>query len=153
VSRVEEVVSADGTSVRRKPIAGDMRWDGTSWKRWSGRRWTRAAYSLHPELLTDPGSFQQRPPITEKRRHRALSLAVEDQVAANAATVVLDGPSGVVLAYRRPVSHFLHAVMTLLTGGLWAVVWLALALGAREDRVRLEADLWGNVWARPVAAA
>jgi hypothetical protein len=82
-----------------------------------------------------------------------LSLAVEDQVAANAATVIHDGPSGVVLAYRRPVSHVFHAVMTLLTGGLWAVVWLALALGRREDRVRLEADQWGNVWAQPVAAA
>lgn len=151
--RVEEVVSADGTHVRRKPIAGDVRWDGTSWRRWSGRRWTRALYSLHPELLTDPCPFQQQPPVAAKRRHRALSLAVEDQVAANAAVVIFDGPSGVVLAYRRPVSHFFHGVMTLLTGGLWAVVWLAFALGRREDRVRLEADQWGNVWGRPVAAA
>jgi hypothetical protein len=151
--RVQEIVSADGTHVRRKPIAGDLRWDGTSWQRWSGRQWTRAAYALHPELLTYPGPFQQQPPVPERRRHRALSLAVEDHVAANAATVILDGPSGVVLAYRRPVSHFFHAVMTLLTGGLWAVVGLAFALGKREDRVRLEADAWGNVWARPVAAA
>ena len=82
-----------------------------------------------------------------------MSLAVEDQVAASAATVILRGPSGAVLAYRRPVPHAFHGVMTLVTGGLWAVVWLALALGKREDRVRLEADEWGNVWARPVAAA
>ena len=151
--KVQEVVNADGARVRRQPIAGDLRWDGTSWKRWDGGRWTRAAYSLHPELLSDPGPLHQRPPVADQRRRRALSLAVEDQVAAHAATVVHDGPSGVVLAYRRPVSHFFHAVMTLLTGGLWAVVWLALALGKREDRVRLEADQWGNVWPRPVAAA
>ena len=150
--RIQEVVSADGAYARRKPMAGDLHWDGTSWKRWSGRQWTRAAYSLHPELLTDPCPLQQHPPVAESRRHRVLSLAVEDQVAANAATVILDGPSGVVLAYRRPVSHFSHAVMTLLTGGLWGAVWLGLALGNREDRVRLEADQWGNVWARPVAA-
>jgi hypothetical protein len=130
-----------------------MRWDGTEWKRWSGRRWTRAAYSLHPELLTDPVRLQEPPPVTEERRHRALALAVEDQVAAQGAFVILEGPSGVVLAYRRPVAHLFHAVMTLLTGGLWIVVWLALALGRREDRVRLEADQWGNVWAQAVATA
>ena len=82
-----------------------------------------------------------------------MALGVEDQVTTNRATVVFDGPSGVVLAYRRPISHLFHAAMTLVTGGLWSVVWLALALGRREDRVRLEADRWGNVWARPVAGA
>ncbi len=58
-----------------------------------------------------------------------------------------------VLAYPRRVSHGMHAGLTLLTGGLWAVVWLALALGRREDRVRLEADAWGNVWVGLVASA
>ncbi len=130
-----------------------MRWDDTERKRWSGRRWTRTAYSLHPELLTAPTRLQERPPLTEERRHRALGLAVEDQVAVQDASVILDGPSGVVLAYRRPVSHLFHAVMTLFTGGLWIVVWLAVALGGRENRVRLEADPWGNVWAQPVATA
>jgi hypothetical protein len=84
---------------------------------------------------------------------RALSLAVEDQVTTSGATLVLDGPHGVVLAYRRPVAHVFHALMTLITAGLWAVVWLAIALGRREDRVRLEVDAWGNIWPRPIAGA
>jgi hypothetical protein len=153
VPRVQEVISSDGEVVRRKPRLGDMRWDGTEWMRWSGRRWARAAYSLHPELLTEQVRLQERPPVTDERRQLALALAVDDQVAAQAASVILDGPRGVVLAYRRPVSHLFHAVMTLLTGGLWIVVWLTLALGRREDRIRLEADPWGNVWAQPVASA
>lgn len=152
VPRSHEVISTDGHVVRRKPRAGDMRWDGTTWLRWSGRRWTRAAYSLHPESLRNPDALHGRPPIQEQSRRRALALAVDDQVATNAATVVLDGPSGVVLGYRRPVAHFFHALMTLVTGGLWAVVWLAIALGRREDRVRLEVDEWGNVWPQPVAS-
>ena len=106
-----------------------MRWDGKLWRRWSGRRWARAAYSLHPERLTNPAPFYQEAPIEESRRHRALALAVEDQVATNAATVILDGPSGVALAYRRPIAHLAHAIATLLTGGLWAAVWIAVALG------------------------
>lgn len=147
------MVAVDGTAVRRKPVAGDVRWDGTVWRRWSGRRWAQAAYSLDPDRLEQPARLDAGTPVGEGRRRRALMLAVEDQVVANGATVVLDGPHGVVLAYPRAVSHVFHAVMTLVTAGLWIVVWLALALGRGQRRVRLEADDWGNVWARPVAGS
>jgi hypothetical protein len=153
MARVQDVLDADGSVVRRKPVVGDMRWDGRVWKRWTGRRWRRAAYSLHPRRLERAAPLQLEPAIDDDRRRRALSLAVEDQVTTNGATVVLDGPTGVVLAYRRPVSHGFHAVATILTGGLWAVVWLADGLGRREERVRLEIDDWGNVWARWGASA
>ena len=127
-----------------------MRWDGKAWKRWSGRRWARAAYSLYPDRLREATRLDQAPAIDKHSRQRAMALAVEDQVATNGATVILDGPSGVVLAYRRPVAHLLHAFLTVITGGLWAVVWLAIALGKREDQIQLESDFWGNVWARPI---
>ena len=151
--RVQDVVDAGGTAVRRRPVPGDMRYDGKRWRRWSGRRWNQAVYSVHPQRLLDPVPIHHEPTLDEDRRRRVLSLAVEDQVATNGATMVLDGPHGVVLAYRRAVSHGFHAVMTLLTAGLWAVVWLAIALGRGEDRVRLEVDDWGNVWVRSVAPA
>jgi len=77
---------------------------------------------------------------------------VEDQVASNGAVVEYGGPSGVVLGYPRQVSHGFHAVMTLISGGLWAFVWFALALRQREDRVRFDIDPWGNVWAAPITA-
>ena len=145
------MVAADGTAVRRKPVVGDLHWDGAVWRRWSGRRWTQAAYSLDPDRLEEPARLDTATPVGEDRRRRALALAVEDQVVSNGATVVLDGPHGVVLGYPRAVSHVLHALMTLVTAGVWIVVWLALALGRGQRRVRLEADDWGNVWARPVA--
>jgi hypothetical protein len=151
--KAQDIVDPSGEVVRRKPVAGDMRWDGNVWRRWSGRQWATAAYSLHPEQLKASAGFSQLQRVDPTTRHRALALAVEDQVASNGATVVFEGPTGVVVAYRRRVSHLFHAVMTLLTAGVWAVVWLAVALGRSEDRVRLEADGWGNVWARPVTAA
>ena len=151
--RTQRVTGSDGQVVNRKPIVGDLRWNGTVWRRWSGRRWARAAYSLHPGRLETATPLHQQPVVDEVSRQRALALAVEDQVATNAATVIFDGPRGVVLGYRRHVSHLAHAIMTMITGGLWAVVWLAMALGRREDRVQLEADPYGNVWVRPVAPA
>ena len=129
-----------------------MRWDGRAWRRWSGRRWTLAAYSLRPGRLRQPSHLRNDPGIDAETRRQALMLAVEDQVAGNRASVVLDGPNGVVLGYRRPVAHGFHAVMTLLTGGLWLLVWAA-AMSRRQRRIRLEVDDWGNVWARPLASA
>ena len=151
-SSVQDVVGPDGAAERRRPQPGDMRWDGTLWRRWSGKQWARAAYSRRPERLRDSAPLHADPAIDEARRARALALAVEDQVAGNGATVVHEGPSGVVMAYRRSVSHGLHAVLTVLTGGLWAAVWLYCALSRGDDRVRLEVDPWGNVWARPTTS-
>jgi len=41
------------------------------------------------------------------------------------------------VAVRRP-NHVLHAVLTLLTGGLWIVVWLLAILEASFHRGRVK---------------
>jgi hypothetical protein len=135
--------------LRRAPRAdvGDLGWNGTSWRRWTGRRWATPVSSLQPELLAREGSPASWPRLPEDRSTRGLVLAVERQVTENAAHVDHQGPHGVVLSYQRRVSHVLHAVMTVLTGGLWALVWLVAALSRSHERVRLEIDPWGHVWA------
>jgi hypothetical protein len=148
--RVQEVVAPSGDVVRRKPLHGDYCWDGEVWLRWSGRRWARAAYSLHPEQLLSSRRIDEHPSIDVERGRRALARAVQDQVASNGASVVHDGPSGVILGYQRHVSHVFHAVLTVLTLGAWGVVWLALARRRHQDLVRFDIDPWGNVWSTPV---
>jgi hypothetical protein len=124
-----------------------MKWDGTRWRRWTGRRWASAAYALRPERLLRPEPLGQGEQIPAAQRDRILSLAVEDQVLTNGAAIVFQGRHGVVLGYRRQVSHGMHAILTLLTGGLWAIVWYIVASSRTEDRLHLDADAWGNVWA------
>jgi hypothetical protein len=138
-------------AVRSAKRAGDLRWDGQVWLRWSGRRWAHALYSLRPDRLHHPAPFAEEDAVEPARRAKELALAVEDQVVTRAATVVHVGPTGTVLGYRRRPSHAGHAVMTLVTGGLWTPIWLIAASRPHEDRVRLEADRWGNVWGTHVA--
>lgn len=142
-----------GMALGQKPAVGELRWDGELWRCWSGRRWARAAYAVNPARLKVATPFELEPRLDAPRRERALASAVEHQVSTNRAMVLFEGPSGTVLAYRRRVSHGFHAVMTLFTGGLWALIWLAMCLGSGEDRIRLEVDPWGNVWARRVTGA
>jgi hypothetical protein len=134
---------------RRDRAVGDLRWRKERWERWSGRRWARAAYSLQQDLLTRPATPDTWPVLDRARRDRGLSLAVENQVTQNRAHVLYEGPHGVVLGYRTPVSHLLHAVLTVLTAGLWLFVWLFVIATSREQRILLEIDRWGHVWAVP----
>jgi hypothetical protein len=153
MARPQEVVDPRGAVVQRVPRLGDMRWDGEVWRRWNGRRWIKAVYAFRPERLRNPARFAAEETVTQERRDKALALAVEDQVLQNGATVVHEGPTGVVLAYRQRPSTGGHVLLTLLTAGLWTPVLLVALNRRNEHRVRLEADSHGNVWATPVASA
>ncbi len=108
---------------------------------------------VRPARLKNPSRFADEDVVDDERRARILAYAVEDQVSDNGAVVLYEGPRGIAVAYRRRVSHVLHAVLTVLTSGLWAVVWLAAVAGRREDRFRLEVDRWGNVWVAKLSSA
>lgn len=127
--------------------AGDLVWDGDRWRRWDGKKLRSAAYSLHPDLLRAPASPSTWRTLSREQLEHGLALAVEQEVLTNGATLVHEGPTGPVLAYRRPVRHILHAVATILTLGLSAIVWLMSALDRKEDRVLLRIDESGHVWA------
>lgn len=148
--RAVDVVDPTGQHVTRSPRVGDFRWDGTVWRRWSGRRWAMATHAVHPDRLRDARPLHLDERLDDAVRRSLISRAVEAQVLSSDATLVYEGPSGTVLSCPRPIAHGLHAILTLLTGGLWGIVWIALVLARKDDRIRLEADPWGNVWATRV---
>jgi hypothetical protein len=132
------------------PAVGTYRWHRSSWRRWTGRQWAEATYSAFPKRLHRRQDWETYPELSVPRRERLLELAVDREVLAGA-RVVDRGAEGVTLAYQRTVTHLGHLVLTVLTGGLWGFVWLAVALNRKESRVRYEVDPWGNIW--PVSAA
>lgn len=86
------------------------------WLGYTGKAWLPAPYSLHPERLREAQPLSEDPEATESLRARLLAQVVEDQVSQGA-EVRMSAPHQVMLSRRRPVSHGLHAVLTLLTGG------------------------------------
>lgn len=129
----------------RTPVVGDYRWHRRSWRRWSGRDWAPAQYSPFPERLARPRAWATYPSLTETKRARLLDLAVDLEVF-DGADVVHRSERGVVVTRPRRVTHVGHFLLTLLTGGLWGFVWLALVLTRSDVRVRYEVDPWGNIW-------
>jgi len=46
----------------------------------------------------------------------------------------------------KPVNHVLHALITIFTCGLWAIVWIIMAMiQKREQRIRISIDSSGNL--------
>jgi len=127
------------------PTVGDYRWHRRSWRRWSGRDWAVATYSAFPKRLERPREWATYPELPLVKRERLLEIAVDLEVLSGA-TVVHRSDRGVTVSRRRRVTHLGHFILTLLTGGLWGFVWLALVLSNGEDRVRYEVDAWGNIW-------
>lgn len=126
---------------------GDRQWNERrgEWQRWTGSNWKPAVYSRDPYALRRADAFEGAP-ISGDQRVTLLKQAVAAE-ALNGASVVLRDRHNAVLGYQRPVNHFAHALLSLLTAGIWVPVWIVMAVSRKEDRVRLDVDGWGNVWA------
>jgi hypothetical protein len=134
------------------PATGQLKWDpkAARWLGWSGRQWAPALYSLDPEALRRPTALDAQPGTDPERRARILTKAVTEELMRGA-TLHQQDAHFAVLGIKRPVSHGLHFVATVLTLGLWSTVWLVMAIARREDRVRLDVDRWGHVWGSEAA--
>ena len=53
------------------------------------------------------------------------------------------------LASGKPVNHKLHAVLALLTGGLWLPVWAGISIFGGERRMLIRVDESGNLYGPP----
>jgi hypothetical protein len=130
--------------VRRGQL-GQLRYRGGTWERFNGRRWAPAAYSADKAALHRPADLRTGPVLPGDQRTRLLDQVLDEELLKGAG-VLARRPFEATLAYRRPVSHVLHAILSVVTGGLWVVVWIVMAIARTDDRVRLEVDPQGHVW-------
>jgi len=49
------------------------------------------------------------------------------------------------IATGKPIHHVLHLILTILTAGLWAIVWIILAITGGIKRHIITIDEYGNV--------
>jgi hypothetical protein len=98
-----------------------------------------------PERL--PG--KQPPPNPEHAasdadRREALNQAVGKQVRKGWRVENQTEFSASIAKGKRP-NHVLHLILTIVTAGLWAIVWIILAITKHEDRRFLQVDAYGRV--------
>jgi hypothetical protein len=75
---------------------------------------------------------------------RALAQAVHTETA-NGRRIESQTATHATLAKGKNVNHIVHGVITVLTGGLWAVVWIPTWLINKRKVLQMSVDEYGNV--------
>ena len=117
-----------------------------------------------PEVLTaPPEAAPSAPPAAAKPEWKssdepkeALARIISAQVV-DGARVESQSEYQVVLARGHRLNNFMHLILTIVTFGLWGIVWLLLGLFGGEKRRVAFIDEWGSSSiqseaARPVRA-
>lgn len=85
------------------------------------------------------------PPAQRPAPEVALHNAVARYTASGYRTESMN-PRSAVLAIGKPCNHVLHLLLTLVTCGLWAPIWIIVAVTARIHRVTVTVDDQSRVY-------
>jgi hypothetical protein len=81
---------------------------------------------------------------TADERKAALANAVAADVRGGWAVESQTDFQSILVKGHRP-NHLLHLILTLVTLGLWLIVWVAVTLAGGEKRRVVSVDPYGNV--------
>lgn len=84
------------------------------------------------------------PGVDGETKKRNLAMAIQREVAAGQ-RVESQTDLNAILVSGKPINHILHLILTLVTCGVWAIVWIVLAFVGGERRIVLNVDDYGNV--------
>ena len=92
------------------------------------------------ETASIPGSSV----LPAEQRREALARTIHNMVVSGY-RVETQGEYQAVLVKGQRVNHLLHALLTLVTFGVWSTVWLILVLTGGESREIASVDEFGHV--------
>jgi hypothetical protein len=84
------------------------------------------------------------PTMTDDKRKATLAQAVSNEVRQGWSVQSQTDFQAVLAKGHRP-NHLLHLVLTLITLGLWGIVWALVALIGGEKHRVVNVDAYGNV--------
>ncbi|GAA2296351.1 hypothetical protein GCM10010234_43020 [Streptomyces hawaiiensis] len=85
-------------------------------------------------------------PVASDERKSHLATAVQQEVARGG-RVESHSDYNAIVRYGQPVNHTLHLILTLVTVGLWSIVWLIVWIVSvtSNKAVTLTVDEYGNI--------
>ena len=81
---------------------------------------------------------------SETQRKSALANHIAPEVSKGW-RMESQGDFQVVMVKGRRANHLLHVILSVLTAGLWLIVWFCLVVFGGEKRQMLVLDEFGNV--------
>lgn len=81
---------------------------------------------------------------TNEERKAALAQMVAN-VSAQGFRVESQSDYQAIIVKGKPVNHTLHIILSVLTVGIWLIVYAILAIAGGEKREMVQVDEWGNI--------
>ena len=88
--------------------------------------------------------MKERVRLTDEQRKDILDKVVLERISMGS-TLVYRTDFEAVLSQSGGANHVLHFILSLLTFGLWLIVWLFIAIGNKMPRVTLKVDDYGQI--------
>jgi hypothetical protein len=82
-------------------------------------------------------------PVSAEERRQQIDAAV-NEFAGNGWRIESRSDFQVVFVKGKRPNHILHLLLTLVTVGLWAIVWIILAVVKHEQRRIVTVDEYGQ---------
>ena len=80
--------------------------------------------------------------ISQEERKRILEEQILTHQAGGKRLESQMGFQAVLVTENRP-NHLIHLILTILTGGLWALIWIFVVLSKKDRREILQVDEYG----------
>lgn len=96
------------------------------------------------EVIVEAVAQESSAEKTPAERKELLARTIQGQVAAGG-RIESQSDFQAVIVTGKPLNNVLHLILTLVTFGLWAPVWIALAIFGGEKRSMITVDDFGNV--------
>ena len=84
-------------------------------------------------------------PIPEAERKAILDQEVERVLLQPNCRLEFRSDYRAIVVQGKSVNHILHLLLTIFTVGIWAIIWLCLALTGGEKRTTIEVDQAGRL--------
>lgn len=85
--------------------------------------------------------------LSADQRKAALSQRVAQEVSRGKRVESQSDFQVVLVKGKRP-NHVLHLILTVLTAGVWALVWIGVVVAGGEKRTVLSVDEFGAIQRR-----
>ena len=82
--------------------------------------------------------------VSPERRRELLSQAVQAQVVKGG-RIESRGETDATVVFGHRVNHILHLILSIVTLGVWVVVWIIISLTGGEKRTLIAVDEFGAV--------
>ena len=100
--------------------------------------------SVQQQQVTGRRHFHNRSGISALERSEILETSTMDAVSKGW-RIESKGQFYAVVVEGRSVNHILHLLLTILTSGLWIIVWLLLVVSGGERRRMIYVNEFGYV--------